>query len=184
MRVRSTSPSAPTASANPDTTKPPAEVSSRVTILFVERCWRCGLCAGRRLRRFRLAWLVIPAYRSRLLTVDLQDTQLMGLLARADSTVAGLSDLLSGLISEFARRNHTLYLVRGSVRHAIFGRTSNEMDVTIDARPQVVHEIHDSRTATTWDTGIDFGTISAVYKGQQIEITTLRPDLYDRDSRN
>src|SRR5699024_5890879 len=122
MRVRSTSPSAPTAAATPGTTKPPAEASPRATILVVERCWRCGLCAGRRLRRFRLAWLVIPAYRSRLLTVDLQDTQLMGLLARADSTVAGLSDLLSGLISEFARRNHTLYLVGGSVRDALLGR--------------------------------------------------------------
>src|SRR5699024_5840825 len=141
MRVRSTSPSAPTASANPDTTKPPAEVSSRVTILFVERCWRCGLCAGRRLRRFRLAWLVIPAYRSSRLTGDLQDPQLTVLLARADSPVAALSDLLSGLISEFARRNHTLYLVGGSVRDALSGRLGNDLDFTTDARPQVVHDI-------------------------------------------
>src|SRR5699024_1319156 len=144
MRVRSTSPSAPTASANPDTTKPPAEVSSRVTILFVERCWRCGLCAGRRLRRFRLAWLVIPAYLSRLLTVDLQATQLMGLLACAGWTAAGLGDLLSGLISEYPRRNHTLYLVGGSVRDALLGRLGNDLDFTTVAPPQVVQEILDS----------------------------------------
>src|SRR5690625_414015 len=99
MRVRSTSPSSPTASANPDTTKPPAEVSSRVTILFVERVWRCGRCAGRRLRRFRLAWLVIPAYRSRLQGVDLQYIQLIGLLVCADMSIASFSFLLSDLQS-------------------------------------------------------------------------------------
>jgi poly(A) polymerase len=108
----------------------------------------------------------------------------MGLLARADTTVAGLSDLLSGLISEFARREHSLYLVGGSVRDAILGRLGNDLDFTTDARPQVVHEILDSWAEKTWDTGIEFGTVSAVYKGQQIEITTFRADLYDGDSRN
>nr|WP_205906877.1 CCA tRNA nucleotidyltransferase [Corynebacterium stationis] len=136
------------------------------------------------MRRFRLAWLVIPAYRSRLQGVDLQDTQLRGLLARADSTIAGLSDLLSGLISEFSRRGHSLYLVGGSVRDALLGRLGNDLDFTTEARPEVVHEILDGWAETTWDTGIEFGTVSAVYKGQQIEITTFRADLYDGDSRN
>lgn len=35
-----------------------------------------------------------------------------------------------------------------------------------------------------WDTGIEFGTISAAKAGQQIEITTYRADAYDRVSRN
>lgn len=35
-----------------------------------------------------------------------------------------------------------------------------------------------------WDTGIEFGTISAVRAGIQIEITTFRADSYDRVSRN
>ena len=108
----------------------------------------------------------------------------MGLLARADSTIAGLSDLLSGLISEFSRRGHSLYLVGGSVRDALLGRLGNDLDFTTEARPEVVHEILDGWAETTWDTGIEFGTVSAVYKGQQIEITTFRADLYDGDSRN
>ena len=52
----------------------------------------------------------------------------MGLLARADATIAGLSDLLSGLISEFSRRGHSLYLVGGSVRDALLGRLGNDLD--------------------------------------------------------
>ena len=36
----------------------------------------------------------------------------------------------------------------------------------------------------TWDTGIEFGTVSAVKRGQQVEITTFRSDLYDGVTRN
>lgn len=48
----------------------------------------------------------------------------------------------------------------------------------------MVKEILDEWAETVWDTGIDFGTVSAAYKGQQIEITTFRSDSYDGQSRN
>ncbi len=98
------------------------------------------------------------------------------------SVVAELTSLLDGLISRFA--DHSLYLVGGSVRDLILGRLGNDLDFTTSARPHDVKAILDDWAETVWDTGIDFGTVSAAYKGQQIEITTFRSDSYDGQSRN
>ena len=116
--------------------------------------------------------------------MNFQDTQLIGVLARAESTVSSLSDLLGGLVEKFAARGYSLYLVGGSVRDALLGRLGNDLDFTTPAGPDVVKEILDEWAETVWDTGIDFGTVSAAYKGQQIEITTFRSDSYDGQSRN
>ena len=116
--------------------------------------------------------------------MNFQDTQLIGVLARAESTVSSLSNLLGGLVEKFAARGYSLYLVGGSVRDALLGRLGNDLDFTTPARPEVVKEILDEWAETVWDTGIDFGTVSAAYKGQQIEITTFRSDSYDGQSRN
>lgn len=116
--------------------------------------------------------------------MNFQDTQLIGVLARAESTVSSLSSLLGGLVEKFAARGYSLYLVGGSVRDALLGRLGNDLDFTTPARPEVVKGILDEWAETVWDTGIDFGTVSAAYKGQQIEITTFRSDSYDGQSRN
>lgn len=116
--------------------------------------------------------------------MNFQDTQLIGVLARAESTVSSLSSLLGGLVEKFVARGYSLYLVGGSVRDALLGRLGNDLDFTTPARPEVVKEILDEWAETVWDTGIDFGTVSAAYKGQQIEITTFRSDSYDGQSRN
>lgn len=105
-------------------------------------------------------------------------------MARAESAIAQLSDLLSGLVERFAQRGFPLYLVGGSVRDALLGRLGNDLDFTTPARPDVVQEILEDYAEKVWDTGIAFGTVSAVYRGQQIEITTFRADSYDGDSRN
>src|SRR5699024_6315655 len=62
-------------------------------------------------------------------------------------------------------------------------------DFTTDARPDTVRGILDAYADTVWDTGIEFGTLSAVKRDadgieQQIEITTYRADTYDGRSRN
>ncbi|MDD7582073.1 CCA tRNA nucleotidyltransferase [Corynebacterium sp. 32222D000AT] len=116
--------------------------------------------------------------------MNFQDTQLIGVMARAESAIAQLSDLLSGLVERFAQRGFPLYLVGGSVRDALLGRLGNDLDFTTPARPDVVQEILEDYAEKVWDTGIAFGTVSAVYRGQQIEITTFRADSYDGDSRN
>lgn len=93
-------------------------------------------------------------------------------------------DVLTPLGTLFAEAGHEFYLVGGSVRDALLGRLSSDLDFTTDARPEQVQAILAGWVDHQWDTGIDFGTISAVRKGRQIEITTFRSDTYDRVTRN
>ncbi len=110
-----------------------------------------------------------------------QDTQIAP-LARADAATRALLPLLAGLIERF--EPYGLYLVGGSVRDACLGKLGQDLDFTTPAHPDIVKAILEDWAETVWDTGIAFGTVSAVYKGQQIEITTFRADSYDGDSRN
>ncbi|MGO1950432.1 MAG: CCA tRNA nucleotidyltransferase, partial [Mycobacteriaceae bacterium] len=91
---------------------------------------------------------------------------------------------LRSLAGAFDARGHRLFLVGGSVRDALLGRLSHDLDFTTDARPWVVTEILDEVAETVWDTGIDFGTVSAMVSGAMVEITTFRADTYDGASRN
>lgn len=112
------------------------------------------------------------------------DTQAVAPLARAEQVISSLAQLLEGLTQRFDDAGHPLYLVGGSVRDLVLGRLGNDLDFTTPARPDVVSRILEDWAEKVWDTGIDFGTVSAVYKGQQIEITTFRADSYDGESRN
>ena len=106
------------------------------------------------------------------------------LLADATATLGTLSDVLNPLGERFAAAGHELFLVGGSVRDAILGRFSGDLDFTTDARPEKVQALLKGWVDKQWDTGIEFGTISAIKHGQEIEITTFRADAYDRVSRN
>jgi poly(A) polymerase len=106
------------------------------------------------------------------------------LLASAAVTLRGLSDVLVPLGAAFADAGHELFLVGGSVRDAVLGRLSGDLDFTTDARPDQVSALLSGWADAQWDTGIDFGTISARKGDQIVEITTYRSDSYDRVSRN
>lgn len=106
------------------------------------------------------------------------------MLAAAAVSLKSLSDVLDPLGARFAAAGFELYLVGGSVRDAVLGRLGTDLDFTTDARPDRVKELLHGWAEAIWDTGIDFGTISAVKSGQQIEITTFRADSYDRVGRN
>ena len=111
------------------------------------------------------------------------------LLAGAQTTLNQLADVLSPLAAAFGEAGHELYLVGGSVRDAVLGRLGTDLDFTTDARPETVREILDRYADAVWDTGIEFGTLSAVKRDgdgieQQIEITTFRADSYDGVTRN
>jgi len=106
------------------------------------------------------------------------------LLAAASVTLSSLSDVVTPLAARFADRGHELYLVGGSVRDAVLGRLGNDLDFTTDARPDVISEILRGWAPAVWDTGIDFGTVSAQFDDHMVEITTFRSDMYDQVSRN
>ncbi|MDR7302034.1 poly(A) polymerase [Haloactinomyces albus] len=88
------------------------------------------------------------------------------------------------LARRFAEAGYRLYLVGGSVRDALLGRLSGDLDFTTDARPPQVRQLLEDWAETVWDTGIEFGTLGAYRRGTTVEITTFRADSYDRVSRN
>ena len=92
--------------------------------------------------------------------------------------------LLREVGAVFQAAGYQLYLVGGSVRDAVLGRLTTDLDFTTDARPEAVQAIVRRWADSLWDTGIDFGTVGAGKSGQRLEITTFRADSYDQVSRN
>jgi poly(A) polymerase len=86
--------------------------------------------------------------------------------------------------SVFARAGHELHLVGGTVRDALMGGQSGDLDFATDARPQEVLRLTEPLAQATWTTGAEFGTIGVQIDGVMCEITTYRADRYDRVSRN
>jgi poly(A) polymerase len=84
----------------------------------------------------------------------------------------------------FADAGRQLHLVGGSVRDALRGVPSADLDFTTDARPEEALRLIESLASTTWTTGIEYGTIGALVRGVHSEITTFRADRYDGNSRN
>ena len=92
--------------------------------------------------------------------------------------------VLRELGSAFAAAGHEMYLVGGSVRDALLGRLSPDLDFTTDARPEQVQKIVRPFADAIWDTGIAFGTVGVGKGDDRLEITTFRADTYDQVSRN
>ncbi|MCL1922933.1 MAG: CCA tRNA nucleotidyltransferase [Propionibacteriaceae bacterium] len=91
------------------------------------------------------------------------------------------------LVHAFTQAGHSLYLVGGSVRDAILGIDSEDLDFTTSARPDEIESILSRLGGPIWDMGRDFGTIGTILRDQneqwRIEITTFRADAYLEDSR-
>lgn len=112
---------------------------------------------------------------------SIQDVEL---LARALVELNRQGALLREIGGLFDAAGHQLYLVGGSVRDAVLGRLSPDLDFTTDARPDTVQRLVRPWADALWDTGIDFGTVGVGKAGQRLEITTFRADSYDQVSRN
>ena len=108
----------------------------------------------------------------------------VALLARAQQALREHDDTLVPLAERFETAGYDLFLVGGSVRDALLGRLGHDLDFTTNARPDAITEILTGWADVVWDTGIEFGTLSAEKNGAQIEITTFRADQYDGQSRN
>ena len=106
------------------------------------------------------------------------------LMANAWQGLQELDGWLRLLALAFAAAGQPIFLVGGSVRDALLGRLTHDLDFTTPARPQEIIEIVTPLASTVWDTGIEYGTVSALVKGMTLEITTFRADQYDGQSRN
>lgn len=106
------------------------------------------------------------------------------LLTRAAVELNRHGHVLREIGGRFALAGRELYLVGGSVRDAVLGRLTSDLDFTTDARPDEVQHIVRQWADAMWDTGIDFGTVGVGKSGHRLEITTFRADSYDQVSRN
>ncbi len=85
----------------------------------------------------------------------------------------------------FAEAGHELYLVGGSVRDAVLGRLTTDLDFTTDARPAAGAAASSGRGPTRCGTPVSNTAPSGAGKaGLRLEITTFRADSYDQVSRN
>lgn len=74
------------------------------------------------------------------------------------------------------------YFVGGCVRDAIMGREAGDIDVATSALPQQVEAVFEGRTVI--ETGIRHGTVTLLYDGEPIEITTFRTEGEYTDRRH
>jgi len=94
-----------------------------------------------------------------------------------------MSEEVCGLSRLFAREGHDLYLVGGSVRDAMLGRDSDDLDFTTGARPDEIERIGADWADSSYLAGKAFGTIGLVKDHDIYEITTFRSEMYRDDSR-
>ncbi len=89
------------------------------------------------------------------------------------------------LALRFAASGKVLYLVGGSVRDALLGRTATgtDLDFATDARPDETRTIVSDWAHDLYLAGQTFGTIGAIKDGHVYEITTFRSEVYREDSR-
>ncbi len=106
------------------------------------------------------------------------------LLTRAAVALNQHGHVLREIGGRFAVAGRSLFLVGGSVRDAVLGRLTTDLDFTTDARPEEIQHIVRPWADAMWDTGIEFGTVGVGKAGHRLEITTFRADSYDQVSRN
>jgi len=106
-----------------------------------------------------------------------------------------LVDATTELAERFARAEHALYLVGGSVRDAILadpavadpraegGSGPIDFDLTTDALPDEIERLVRGWADAVWQQGKAFGTIGCRHDGRVFEITTHRAEAYSPDSR-
>jgi len=80
---------------------------------------------------------------------------------------------------EFSRRGKQIYLVGGAVRNLLLGRPAKDYDFTTDALPSEVQ----SYFRKVLPTGLQHGTVTVVFQGQNYEVTTFRVDGGYTDGR-
>jgi poly(A) polymerase len=89
------------------------------------------------------------------------------------------------LASTFNHSGFSLWLVGGWVRDALLGKIQTDLDFATDARPEQSLEILGKWSSRApWTTGIQFGTVGIQHGEMRIEVTTLRTEVYEADSRN
>jgi len=76
------------------------------------------------------------------------------------------------------------YVVGGATRDFIMGNPIHDVDITTNATPSEVTKLFQSKGYKAIPTGEEFGTITVLFNGSPIEITTYRSEGKYEDSRH
>jgi poly(A) polymerase len=81
---------------------------------------------------------------------------------------------------------HRAYAVGGGVRDAFLDRSrdGSDIDITTDARPEVIEKAVKGWATSVWLQGQKFGTVGFEKDGHRFEVTTFRAEIYREDSRD
>ncbi len=102
---------------------------------------------------------------------------------RAERELDRIGSVLTDLGRLFTDAGEEVALVGGTVRDALLGRLTSDLDLTTSARPDAVQRLVTGWADAVWDIGKEFGTIGCRKGDWTIEITTYRSEAYASDSR-
>lgn len=86
------------------------------------------------------------------------------------------------ILNSLESAGYSAYVVGGCVRDEKMGLAAHDFDVTTSARPDEVCRVFSS--CKVIETGLKHGTVTVLYKGIQVEITTYRSDGEYSDGRH
>ena len=92
----------------------------------------------------------------------------------------GIPEKLQKLNSFFTRHGYEAVLVGGAVRDMIRGKKVSDFDIATNATPQEVSKIFNH----VIETGIEHGTVTVLFMGEQFEVTTYRTESDYTDGRH
>ena len=85
-------------------------------------------------------------------------------------------------VAKLNAAGHDSYLVGGCVRDLLRGKEPKDWDVATAARPEQVQAVF-VKPAKVIPTGIEHGTVTVVWKGRHLEVTTFRSESDYADGR-
>ena len=85
------------------------------------------------------------------------------------------------IFARFSRFGEEAYIVGGSLRDALLGITPNDFDIATSAPPEKTIELFSDKRVI--ETGLKHGTVTVIFDGEPVEITTFRVDGGYTDSR-
>jgi poly(A) polymerase len=102
--------------------------------------------------------------------------------------VIEVDPLAKELGDRFAERGFQLYLVGGSVRDHVMGRSEGsgpdpDLDFCTDAVPHQTTQVIRGWADRRYLVGVDYGTVGALKGDRRLEITTFREDVYRAEDR-
>lgn len=93
-----------------------------------------------------------------------------------------LPSAVSAALDRLEHAGYAAYAVGGCVRDSILGRTPNDWDITTSARPEETERAFSDHRVI--ETGLQHGTVTVLYDGMPLEITTFRCDGEYKDNRH